>query len=80
MYDGLRSPYILLQSCKTGGWYEKNYIKLQFHVPYMTQIMAPNPLMPELNSWCEVQETGVQMKAAQGGHEMTIIYTMHFEF
>jgi len=59
---------------------KKNYIKLQFHVPYMTQIMAPNPLKPELNSWCDVQETGVQMKAAQGGHEMTIIYTMYFEF
>jgi len=46
----------------------KNYIKLLFHVPYMTQITALNPLMPELNSWCDVQETGVQMKAAQGGH------------
>jgi hypothetical protein len=46
----------------------KNYIKLLFHVPYMTQIMALNPLMPELSSWCDVQETGVQMKAAKGGH------------
>jgi hypothetical protein len=42
--------------------------------------MAPNPLMPELNSWCDVQKNGVQMQAAQGSHEMTIIYTMHFEF
>ena len=37
---------------------KKNYIKLQFHVPYMTQIMAPNPLKPEFVS-CKGQETVV---------------------
>jgi hypothetical protein len=55
MHDRLGSLYMLADRRMV----QKSYIKLLFHVLHMTQIMALSPLVPELNSWCDVQETRV---------------------